>query len=156
MSRTNTSRKILTRINVSKSSRSSALYVAEHHSGNSLVPPDRHNSWHCIARISRRDWQMVSLPNFAFIPGWVLHGRHFHRKNRPATFKYPLWSFMGDYKMIARMLMGRESFNARQHPYPRNSPRRGSLIDSVTQSASAERNKFFAIGDSATPPARSR
>ena len=28
-------------------------------------------------------------------------------KNKPATFKYPLWSFMADYKMAAMMLTGK-------------------------------------------------
>lgn len=42
------------------------------------------------------------------IPGygaaWI--GHFFIEKNRPATFQHPLWSFMGDYKMIWYMLTG--------------------------------------------------
>ncbi len=33
---------------------------------------------------------------------------HFYiEKNKPATFKYPLWSFISDYKMMFYMLIGK-------------------------------------------------
>jgi hypothetical protein len=53
-------------------------------------------------------WWLFPL---ALIPGygaaWI--GHFFIEKNKPATFEYPLWSFIGDYKMIWMMLTGRMS-----------------------------------------------
>ncbi len=36
---------------------------------------------------------------------WFSH--FFVEKNKPATFKYPLWSFISDYKMTWFMLLGK-------------------------------------------------
>jgi hypothetical protein len=51
-------------------------------------------------------WYLFLL---GLIPGygcaWL--GHFLIEKNKPATFQYPLWSFIGDYKMIAMMLTGR-------------------------------------------------
>ena len=51
-------------------------------------------------------WRWLPL---ALVPGyaaaWV--GHFFIEHNRPATFKHPLWSLVGDYKMVALMLAGR-------------------------------------------------
>lgn len=51
-------------------------------------------------------WWFIPL---ALIPGYGLAwvGHFFIEKNKPATFQYPLWSFMGDYKMIWLMLTGK-------------------------------------------------
>ena len=43
------------------------------------------------------------IPGYAF--AWVAH--FFIEKNRPATFTHPLWSFLGDWKMLALILSGR-------------------------------------------------
>jgi hypothetical protein len=51
-------------------------------------------------------WWLFPL---AAVPGYALAwvGHFFIEKNRPATFTYPLWSFMGDWKMLALMLTRR-------------------------------------------------
>ena len=54
-------------------------------------------------------WGRWWLFPLGLIPGygaaWISH--FFIEKNRPATFEYPLWSFIADYKMIAMMLVGK-------------------------------------------------
>ncbi len=59
-----------------------------------------------IALVAIGKWWLFPL---AFVPGYGLAwvGHFFVEKNRPATFAYPLWSFMGDWKMLTLMLMGR-------------------------------------------------
>jgi len=43
------------------------------------------------------------VSGYAF--AWVSH--FFMEKNRPATFKYPLWSFIADWKMWGFIMTGR-------------------------------------------------
>jgi len=59
-------------------------------------------------------WTLIATQNFLFIPlillagygpAWVSH--FFIEKNKPATFKYPLWSLMGDHHMVWLMLTGK-------------------------------------------------
>jgi len=57
-----------------------------------------------LAVTGRWRWLPVALvPGYA--AAWA--GHFFVEHNRPATFKHPLWSIMGDYKMVALMLAGR-------------------------------------------------
>lgn len=59
-----------------------------------------------IAFLSMGKWWLFPL---ALVPGygaaWISH--FLIEKNRPATFQHPLWSFLGDYKMIALMISGK-------------------------------------------------
>jgi len=59
-----------------------------------------------VGLIAIGKWWLFPL---GLIPGyacaWAAH--FFIEKNRPATFTYPMWSFMGDWKMLALMLTGR-------------------------------------------------
>ena len=50
------------------------------------------------------------LVGYAF--AWSSH--FFIEHNKPATFKYPLWSFVSDYKMMWLMLTGRMDAEVRR------------------------------------------
>ena len=56
--------------------------------------------------VARGQWYLFPIfviPGYAF--AWFAH--FVIEKNRPATFQYPFWSFISDFKMIAYMLTGR-------------------------------------------------
>lgn len=51
-------------------------------------------------------WYLFPL---ALVPSYGLawYSHFFIEHNKPATFKYPLWSLIGDYKMVWMMLRGK-------------------------------------------------
>jgi hypothetical protein len=60
-----------------------------------------------IAALVTQRWWLVAV---AFLQGyafaWV--GHYFFEHNRPATFKYPLFSFMGDWRLWWDILTRRQ------------------------------------------------
>jgi hypothetical protein len=47
-------------------------------------------------------------------PAWF--GHYFFERNRPATYKYPLWSFAADWVMYVDMIRGRVPFTGELNP----------------------------------------
>ena len=53
-------------------------------------------------------WWFAAMPLVGYGFAWV--GHFFFEKNRPATFKYPLWSLMGDFRLFFETVGGRRRF----------------------------------------------
>jgi hypothetical protein len=61
-----------------------------------------------LAVATGRWWLLVLGLVIGYAFAWA--GHLFFEKNRPATFRYPLYSFVGDWAMWRDMLTGRIKF----------------------------------------------
>ena len=59
-----------------------------------------------IYSIITKDWQkLYYTPILGYGFAWI--GHFYFEKNKPATFKYPLYSFIGDWIMLKDILTGK-------------------------------------------------
>ncbi|PJK00597.1 hypothetical protein CO641_01045 [Lysobacteraceae bacterium NML91-0213] len=61
-----------------------------------------------VAAWQRNGWWLLAALVCGYGFAWV--GHFFFEKNRPATFRHPLYSFLGDWVMFKDILTGRIRF----------------------------------------------
>ena len=61
-----------------------------------------------VSQKEARFWIALPLTGYGF--AWVGHA--FFEKNKPATFKHPLWSLRGDFTLFFDILIGKRGFDA--------------------------------------------
>ena len=65
-----------------------------------------------MAIISGWDWQWVFIPIVGYGFAWIGHA--FFEKNKPATFKYPFWSLLSDFRLFFEILFKKKNFNSQK------------------------------------------
>ena len=63
-----------------------------------------------IASIFKASRFIFYAPLFGYGFAWI--GHFFFEKNQPATFKYPVYSFIGDWIMFKDILLGKEKIKS--------------------------------------------
>ena len=61
-----------------------------------------------LALFARNGWWLVAALIAGYGFAWI--GHFFFEHNRPATFTYPVYSFMGDWVMFKDLLTGKIRF----------------------------------------------
>jgi len=61
--------------------------------------------WGLTASSEGMRWLLWLAPVPVYALAWT--GHFFIEHNRPATFSYPLWSLLADFRMFGHMLIGR-------------------------------------------------
>lgn len=94
------------------------FYLTEHRLKTTRV-------WHVVGTLTfvtvaglalclRRPWLLAVGPVLAYSCAWYSHFTI--ERNRPATFRYPLWSLRSDFRMTALLLTGRLPWEHRDTP----------------------------------------
>ncbi len=63
-----------------------------------------------IAIFTGRFALLLACPVLGYGFAWV--GHFFFEKNKPATFEYPVYSLISDFRLFFEILMGKQSFKA--------------------------------------------
>lgn len=58
-----------------------------------------------LSLITRRVWLLLLWPLISYLVAWFSH--FVVERNKPATWNYPLYSLMADYKMCGLMITGK-------------------------------------------------
>jgi hypothetical protein len=74
------------------------------------------------AIITQTWWLPLAGLGFAYAAAWTSHA--FIEKNKPATFKYPAWSFISDFRMLGFWSLGKlkKEFNKHGLDYGKKKP----------------------------------
>lgn len=63
-----------------------------------------------LAIVQGWGWRWILVPVVGYGFAWIGHA--FFEKNKPATFKYPFWSLISDFKLFFEILFGKKGFDA--------------------------------------------